>query len=156
MGAKNPERRREIEIKNRNKPESKLRRNEYQKRKMKNHIPTRIKCNLSKRIRQAVKSQSTNKKNKTSNLIGCSVEFFKNYLESKFQSGMNWNNYGEWEIDHIIPCVAFDLTKTEEQYRCFHYSNMQPLWAHDNYTKNDKLPNGESARRLKNQNLINI
>ncbi len=44
---------------------------------------------------------------------------------------MNWENYGKfgWHIDHIIPCDSFDLTKEEEQRRCFHYSNLQPLWA---------------------------
>lgn len=52
---------------------------------------------------------------------------------------MSWDNYGEWEIDHIIPCDSFDLTKEEEQKRCFHFSNLQPLWWRDNRTKGNKV-----------------
>lgn len=42
---------------------------------------------------------------------------------------MNWQNWGTvWELDHILPCVSFDLTKLEEQQKCFHYTNLQPLF----------------------------
>ena len=74
----------------------------------------------------------------TFKLLGCSTKDWKIYLESKFVNGMNWDNYGEWHIDHIIPCAAFDLTKPENQKKCFHYSNTQPLWAKDNLRKGDK------------------
>jgi hypothetical protein len=54
---------------------------------------------------------------------------------------MNWNkfNKGEIHIDHIIPCSSFDLTKSEEQRKCFHYTNTQPLWAKENLSKGAKL-----------------
>lgn len=62
-------------------------------------------------------------------LLGCSIEDYKLYLESLFLPEMNWSNYGKvWEIDHIIPCSSFDLMKEEEQKKCFHYLNTQPLF----------------------------
>ena len=64
-----------------------------------------------------------------------------NYIESQFDDEMSWSAYlsGGIHIDHIIPCSHFDLTKEEEQRKCFHYSNLQPLWAFDNISKGNKI-----------------
>ena len=51
---------------------------------------------------------------------------------------MSWENHGTWHIDHRVPCAKFDLTKKEEQEKCFHYTNLQPLWAKDNLSKGNK------------------
>lgn len=92
--------------------------------------------NLRKRVWDALKNniKSTN----TLKLLGCSVEFLKQYLEKQFKQGMSWNNYGKWHIDHIKPCAKFDLSKSKEQRECFHYTNLQPLWAKENCSKNDR------------------
>ncbi len=76
--------------------------------------------------------------------LGCSIESFVMYIESKFDIGMNWEAFmrGEIELDHIMPCALFDLTNPEHQRRCFHVSNYQPLWAADNRAKSDSLPVG--------------
>ena len=79
------------------------------------------------------------KSNKTINFLGCSPTFLKTYIESQFKDGMSWGNYGQWHIDHIKPCASFDLSKPEEQRKCFHYTNLQPLWAKDNLSKGDKV-----------------
>lgn len=96
---------------------------------------------LRARIRDALKNQGTIKSEKTLCLIGCSIDFLSRYIESKFAAGMSWNNHGMrgWHIDHIIPCNSFDLSDLNEQKKCFHYSNMQPLWAKDNLSKADKI-----------------
>ncbi len=78
---------------------------------------------------------------RTVRLLGCSIASFKIYLESKFEPGMTWENYGKhgWHVDHIMPCAIFDLSKPEHQRRCFHFSNMQPMWATENWSKNCKV-----------------
>jgi hypothetical protein len=75
----------------------------------------------------------------TIKLLGCSVEECWQHLKSKFQPGMTKENYGQWHVDHIIPCAAFDLKCPVQQLTCFHYSNLQPLWAEDNIRKKDKI-----------------
>lgn len=77
---------------------------------------------------------------KTNRLVGCDADELMEHLKSKFTEGMSFDNYGDWHMDHIIPCCAFDLTNPEEQYKCFHYTNIQPLWAKDNEKKGGKLP----------------
>lgn len=92
------------------------------------------------RIRAAMKG-NPQKGERSIELIGCSWLFLKKYIESKFLPGMSWSNYSVhgWHIDHIIPCASFDLTKKEERLKCFHYTNLQPLWAKDNIIKKDKI-----------------
>jgi hypothetical protein len=89
-------------------------------------IRNRIRCVLNNGI-----SKATNKKNRTIELIGCTYEELRVYLESKFTQGMTWENRGNngWHIDHIKPCSSFDLTDIAQQKECFHYANLQPLWA---------------------------
>ena len=76
---------------------------------------------------------------RTQELIGCTRAFLVQWIESQFKRGMSWSNYGEWHIDHKVPCAAFDLTDVAQQRRCFHYSNLQPLWAEDNLAKSDSI-----------------
>lgn len=72
--------------------------------------------------------------------LGCSIEELKTHLESKFQPGMTWENYGikGWHIDHIQPLDNFDLTNLEQLKTACHYSNLQPLWWQDNLRKGNK------------------
>jgi hypothetical protein len=86
---------------------------------------------------QAVKGNV--KSARTQELIGCTVKELQEHLEKQFTNGMTWENYGEWHVDHIIPCSSFDFTKEEEQRTCFNYKNLQPLWAEDNYKKKKKM-----------------
>jgi hypothetical protein len=73
-------------------------------------------------------------------LLDCSLENYKIYLEKQFRDGMSWENYGTvWHIDHIKPCSMFDLSLAEEQKKCFHYTNTQPLLATENLKKYNKL-----------------
>lgn len=110
----------------------------YAKHKRDSDINYRIKDNLRRRINYAIKFG--NKTHNTNKLLGCSVEYFKEHIESLWEIGMSWKNYGKfgWHLDHIKPCVSFDLTDPEQQKKCFHYSNLQPLWAKDNWSKGSR------------------
>jgi len=72
--------------------------------------------------------------------IGCDRTTLMNWLQSKFQPGMNWNNYGPvWEVDHVKPCSNFNLLEEEEQRKCFHYTNLQPLFKTENRRKHARV-----------------
>ncbi len=109
---------------------------EYRKIRRKNDLGFKLRHYLSTRIWFAIKQSK--KTIKTMDLVGCSLDYLKDYLECQFDDEMSWTNYGAWHIDHIIPCASFDLTNEEEQRKCFHYSNLQPLWASDNFSKGAK------------------
>lgn len=105
----------------------------YMKQRYAQDINFKIKHNLRRRIQKAVKQKNSN----TMNLLGCDLEKFKAHIASKFQDGMTWENYGKWHIDHIKPCASFDLSDPKQQRECFHYTNLQPLWARDNLIKSN-------------------
>jgi hypothetical protein len=94
-------------------------------------IATNLRGRLSQAIRHNYKSGSAVKD------LGCSIDDLRKYLESKFTSDMNWNNYGRkgWHIDHIVPLCKFDLTNEVELKRACHYTNLQPLGWRDNLEK---------------------
>ena len=71
----------------------------------------------------------------TFRLIGCSVERLRAHIEAQWLPGMSWNNYGEWHIDHVKPCAAFDLSNPLQQRAAFNFINLRPLWGSDNSEK---------------------
>ena len=70
--------------------------------------------------------------------LGCTIDEFVSYFEKLMSPGMSWANHGEWQIDHIKPLMSFDLTDPEQQRQACHYTNLQPLWARDNYAKRNR------------------
>lgn len=100
-----------------------------------NNLRNRLWCLLNR------SNNGLKKYHKMLDIIGCSLPDLKVYLESLFKDGMSWDNYGRkgWHIDHIRPCDSFDITDPEQQKQCFHYTNLQPLWAVENYRKHNKI-----------------
>lgn len=117
--------------------------NANNKKRREEDVQFKLRGNITRNTTAAIKNHF--KSGKTIELLGCSIEHLKIYIESLWQPGMTWNNWGRmngdgrsmWQIDHIIPCSAFDLSKPEEQRKCFHWSNLQPLWAIDNIKKSN-------------------
>jgi hypothetical protein len=129
----------------RKKPGYKEKFNLYMKNYMNNKLKTdpnfKLTMQLRHRIYLALKVKGISKSKRTMKLLGCTVEELWKHLESKFQPGMTKENYGKWHVDHIRPCASFDLTDPEQQSICFHYTNLQPLWAKDNIRKGSKYEN---------------
>lgn len=109
---------------------------DYLRGRLQNDSAFRLLLRLRTRLRRALKG--TCKSARTLELLGCTVEELKGYLEKQFKRGMSWSNYGRWHVDHIRPCASFDLTDPEQQRVCFHYTNLQPLWAKENLRKGAK------------------
>ena len=100
-----------------------------------NNIQFRLKENIRSRIYLSLISKTDT----SEEYLGCSIEEYIVYLEGKFDSNMNWDNYGEyWEIDHIQPISTFDLTQKDEIKKCFNYKNTQPLQVNENRKKGNK------------------
>ncbi len=98
---------------------------------------------LRQRIFRAIKLRTkgtTKKCASTESLLGCSIKDLRIYLESRFEVGMSWLNFGKvWHVDHIMPCAIFDLSRNNHQKRCFHFSNLRPCFAIENIKKGKKV-----------------
>lgn len=117
------------EYKLKNKEIIKKKRNIYQKNKYDTDPIYRTMVLLKTRFYKAIKRNNSKKIAPVLKLVGCTQEYLKSYLENQFRPEMNWENHGKiWEIDHILPITSFDLSNKDEQERCFHYSNLQPLF----------------------------
>ena len=108
-----------------------------------NHI-RKITNTIIGRINRLLKNKKSTSKRRVEDILGCTIEEFKDYISSKFVTGMNWDNHTHngWHLDHIIPISS--AKNDEEILLLNHHLNFQPLWAemniskHDNYTEEDK------------------
>jgi hypothetical protein len=108
-----------------------------QKERLKEDPKYRLTRNLRNRLYYALLRTEWKKNTKFSEYIGCSLDELKLHIEKQFKDNMSWDNYGDWEIDHIIP---LDSAQTEEDlYKLCHFSNLQPLWYVDNIKKANKV-----------------
>jgi len=102
--------------------------------------PTRrLLANMRTRLYKVVKRAGGTKSIRSEALVGCSIEALRAHLERQFTDGMTWQNYGQWHVDHIKPCISFNLADAEQQAVCFHFSNLRPLWAEANAAKGARM-----------------
>ena len=94
---------------------------------------------LRGRLRDALVRVKTIRAHKTMEMLGCTIREFRDHIASQFTPGMSFENLQLWHLDHIKPIAAFDLRDPEQQRQCFHYTNIQPLWAEDNVRKNARI-----------------
>jgi hypothetical protein len=122
------------------------RRHAYKKVRLETDLQFKLRTYLSKRMVCAIKRGHARKSNRTITLLGCSIPELRAHIEAQFKDGMTWENWGAWHIDHRRPCASFNLTDPAQQSACFHYSNLQPLWAAENLSKGARLLESEFAR----------
>lgn len=112
-------------------------RRKYEKIRRKTDILYKLKCNLRNRTYTAFRNKGYSKKTKTREILGVDWLVCKRHIERQFKKDMNWHNYGDWHIDHIIPLAS---AKTEKELKKLcHYTNLQPLWAIDNIKKSNNI-----------------
>lgn len=119
---------------------------EYVKHKRLTDPIFKLKMNIKTRIYNSIRLSGFKKSSRTEQILGCTHNDFKIYLESKFEPWMTWDNYGlyngtenyGWDIDHIIPSSS---GKNEfEILQLNHFSNLQPLCSYYNRViKSDNL-----------------
>ena len=132
----NKEKQKQAELKYvKNNPDKIKEKNKKQSQKLERKIKGRIQG----RIRDALKSVNTRKSNPTYKYLGCDIQYFKKWLEFQFTDNINWNNMNEWHIDHITPCIEYDLTNEEQQKICFNWQNLRPCLAKENLEKSNKI-----------------
>jgi len=109
----------------------------YKSTRRKNDSLFKLSGGLRSRLYGFLKKKQISKTNTTFDLVGCTPQELKIYLEQKFIDSMSWENQGKWHIDHIIPLSS--ATNKEELYKLCHFTNLQPMWAIDNIKKGSKI-----------------
>lgn len=128
--------------------------NKHHRERWNNDLEYKLKKLLRTKLTQSLKSKKSYKKTSALNLVGCTIEELKKYLESLFLHEMTWENHGKvWEIDHIKPCSSFDLTNLDQQKECFNYSNLKPIFKTSEISKNFGYVNYIGNRNKSNKIL---
>jgi hypothetical protein len=109
----------------------------YKRNRMATDVNFRMRCNIRSLIKTAIKRKGYKKNSKTFDILGCDYEAFKAYFEPLFKPGMTWENHGAWHIDHIYPVSR--ATDEKHLIELNHYTNLQPLWAGENFSKGIKI-----------------
>jgi hypothetical protein len=97
----------------------------------------RIHKSISCRIWFMLKGNKSNRR--TADIVGYETEELRRHLEKQFEEGMRWDNYGAWQVDHIIPVSAFKSSNEEDIKAAWALSNLRPLWREDNIRKKDRI-----------------
>jgi hypothetical protein len=109
----------------------------YEKRKRESDPVHAMKERIGAAIRQSLIKGGYTKKNRVHDIIGCTFADFAKHIERQFAKGMTWANRSEWHLDHIIPISS--AQSEADVIRLHHFTNLRPLWAHENAAKGDAM-----------------
>jgi len=135
---RNPGKCRELQVSWRSKNRERFRtsRRQYMRRKRQSDLLFKLRCNIATLIQNGIRNMGFSKTTRTAEILGCSFEFFKAYIEQRFLPGMSWENRIDWHLDHITP---ISLAKTKKQVlKLNHYTNFRPLWASENQSRGNR------------------
>lgn len=107
---------------------------QWQRRRRASDATYVLRGRLQANLRQALLGKA-GKSASTFELVGCSPVELRVHIEKQFKSGMSWDRPHEFHVDHIRPVASFDLRDPAQQRACFHFTNLQPLWAQENRAK---------------------
>lgn len=93
-----------------------------------------ISKNVSGRVSTALKNQ-IHRHETAEQLLGCTLLEYKSFLEKQFEPGMTWDNWGRWNVDHVVPVSSVNLCDPLTRVKIFHYSNTRPMWTDKNLKK---------------------
>ena len=124
---------------------------EYFAERIKSDLNFLLISNLRTLTKGAIKRGGSETEAKTIELIGCSLEECRKHIEEQFDEKMNWENWDRkgWHLDHIRPCSSFNLSEDKQQYVCFNWRNLRPLWWDKNINKKDKYDQTDETKWTK-------
>jgi transcription elongation factor Elf1 len=138
---KNPEKRREYahkwRVNNPDKASAKYKKDSAKRRStLKGKLNNTMSRSISMSLKKGIKAHRS-----WESLAGYTIDQLRVHLEKKFKSGMSWDNYGQWHIDHKIPLSVFNFETPEDIdfKKCWALSNLQPMWAKENIAKKNRL-----------------
>jgi hypothetical protein len=134
---KNKERRKKYGADPKNREKIRVQQRKWHKERRQSDPLYKLVCNIRTRISVSITNAGFKKNSKTHKILNCSFEEFMSHLEKQFNSGITWENYGKWHLDHIVPV---SLASTEEEIiKLNYYKNFQPMWGPENESKSNKI-----------------
>lgn len=114
--------------------------NSWHKQNYENNHLYKLKCIIRRYSLRVADAAKQEKNMQSLDSLGCSLEQFKEHIESQWQEGMTWDNHGfdGWHIDHITP-LDWYINNSDDPWQANHYTNLQPLWAKENLLKSNKI-----------------
>lgn len=103
-------------------------------------IQRKIRASIKANVNSRIKSRSIEKDFGVSKILPFSLHDLFDAIEAKFKPGMSWENYGEWELDHITPdsWFKYESVHDEEFKKSWSIDNFQPLWKKENASKSNR------------------
>ncbi len=117
--------------------------NEYYHKVIKKNPHKRLRNSFASLLRHHIKKGGKSTFDITKKYLGYDIDDLKTHLEKQFKEGMKWENYGKWHVDHVIPDCRFSYSSFEDEgfKKAWALENLQPLWAEENFKKNQYATN---------------